>query len=74
MSKKKVESRRPSAASAVVIAALESAPEEESAANRKELRDALYAGIFHKYRKTILVVGSFIRMLRKGDRNYGAIK
>lgn len=72
MSKKKVESRRQSAASAVVVA-LESL-EDESAANRKELRDALYAGIFHKYRKTILVFGSFLRMLRKGDRNYDAIK
>lgn len=71
MSKMRVESRRQSAASAVV--ALEIL-EDASAANRKELRDALYAGIFHKYRKTILVFGSFLRMLRKGDRSYDAIK
>lgn len=41
---------------------------------RKELRNALYSGIFDKYRKTILIVGSFIQFFRKGQRNYGAIK
>jgi hypothetical protein len=72
MSKKRSSGRRQSVGS-VVVAALE-VVEDSAVANRKELRDALYAGIFHKYRKTILIVGSFLRMLRRGDGHYDAIK
>lgn len=49
-------------------------PPSPTTSNRKELREALYSGIFQKYRKTIFVMSSFLQMLRKGDRNYGAIK
>lgn len=46
--------------------------DEES---RKATRSALYAAIFHRHRKTILVLGSFLRILRNGQaNNYGSIK
>lgn len=32
--------------------------------DRKALRDALYQGIFHRHRRTIFAVGSFLRMLK----------
>ncbi|KAJ0173290.1 hypothetical protein K1T71_011466 [Dendrolimus kikuchii] len=42
--------------------------------DRKALRDALYQGIFHRHRRTIFAVGSFLRMLRSKTSNYDSIR
>lgn len=42
--------------------------------DRKALRDALYQGIFHRHRRTIFAVGSFLRMLRSKNSNYDSIR
>ena len=41
---------------------------------RKELRDALYSGIFHRHRRTIFAVGSFLRMLKSRNSQYNTIR
>ncbi|VVC87347.1 unnamed protein product [Leptidea sinapis] len=42
--------------------------------DRKALREALYQGIFHRHRRTIFAVGSFLRMLRSKTSNYDSIR
>ncbi|XP_037935536.1 uncharacterized protein LOC119669627 [Teleopsis dalmanni] len=42
--------------------------------DRKTLRDALYQGIFHRHRRTIFAVGSFLRMLRSRNSQYNTIR
>lgn len=42
--------------------------------DRKALRDALYQGIFHRHRRTIFAVGSFLRMLRSRNSQYNTIR
>lgn len=42
--------------------------------DRKALRDALYQGIFHRHRRTIFAVGSFLRMLRSRSSQYNTIR
>lgn len=42
--------------------------------DRKALRDALYQGIFHRHRRTIFAVGSFLRMLRTRNAQYNTIR
>lgn len=42
--------------------------------DRKALRDALYQGIFHRHRRTIFAVGSFLRMLRTRNSQYNTIR
>ncbi|GBP39063.1 hypothetical protein EVAR_27421_1 [Eumeta japonica] len=42
--------------------------------DRKALREALYQGIFHRHRRTIFAVGSFLRMLRTKTSNYDSIR
>ncbi|XP_055380366.1 probable serine/threonine-protein kinase MARK-A isoform X2 [Condylostylus longicornis] len=42
--------------------------------DRKTLRDALYQGIFHRHRKTIFAMGSFLRMLRSRNSQYNTIR
>ncbi|KAL5275421.1 hypothetical protein ACFFRR_001351 [Megaselia abdita] len=42
--------------------------------DRKTLRDALYQGIFHRHRRTIFAVGSFLRMLRTRNSQYNTIR
>lgn len=37
-------------------------------------RDALYQGIFHRHRRTIFAVGSFLRMLRSRNSQYNTIR
>ncbi|GLV38237.1 uncharacterized protein CBL_12884 [Carabus blaptoides fortunei] len=41
---------------------------------RKVLREALYAGIFDRHRRTIFALGSFLRMLRTKRGNYNVIR
>ncbi|XP_023035057.2 peroxisomal membrane protein PEX14 [Drosophila willistoni] len=42
--------------------------------DRKTLREALYQGIFHRHRRTIFAVGSFLRMLRSRNAQYNTIR
>jgi len=42
--------------------------------DRKALRDALYQGIFHRHRRTIFAVGSFLRMLKTRNSQYNTIR
>ncbi|GAB0091629.1 uncharacterized serine-rich protein C215.13-like isoform X1 [Sergentomyia squamirostris] len=42
--------------------------------DRKALRDALYQGIFHRHRRTIFALGSFIRMLKTRNSSYNTIR
>ncbi|KAI5642604.1 hypothetical protein NE865_05371 [Phthorimaea operculella] len=42
--------------------------------DRKALREALYQGIFHRHRRTIFAVGSFLRMLKSKTSNYDSIR
>ncbi|XP_055608511.1 uncharacterized protein LOC129755845 isoform X2 [Uranotaenia lowii] len=42
--------------------------------DRKALRDALYQGIFHRHRRTIFAVGSFLRMLKSRSSSYNTIR
>uniref|UniRef100_A0AAG5D4D3 Uncharacterized protein n=1 Tax=Anopheles atroparvus TaxID=41427 RepID=A0AAG5D4D3_ANOAO len=42
--------------------------------DRKALRDALYQGIFHRHRRTIFAVGSFLRMLKSKNSSYNTIR
>ncbi|CRL05713.1 CLUMA_CG018743, isoform A [Clunio marinus] len=42
--------------------------------DRKALRDALYQGIFHRHRRTIFAVGSFLRMLKSRSSQYNTIR
>lgn len=42
--------------------------------DRKALRDVLYQGIFHRHRRTIFAVGSFLRMLRSRNSQYNTIR
>ncbi|KAM8719893.1 hypothetical protein ACLKA7_006019 [Drosophila subpalustris] len=42
--------------------------------DRKTLREALYQGIFHRHRRTIFAVGSFLRMLRSRNSQYNTIR
>ncbi|XP_048514255.1 uncharacterized protein LOC105683601 [Athalia rosae] len=37
---------------------------DSDVSDRRDVREALYSGIFRRHRKTILVMGSFLRMLR----------
>ncbi|XP_015607416.1 uncharacterized protein LOC107273577 [Cephus cinctus] len=37
---------------------------DSDVSDRRDVREALYAGIFRRHRKTILVLGSFLKMLR----------
>jgi hypothetical protein len=47
---------------------------EKSTDDRKALRDALYQGIFHRHRRTIFAVGSFLRMLKSRNSQYNTIR
>ncbi|OXU25627.1 uncharacterized protein LOC100679746 [Nasonia vitripennis] len=38
---------------------------DSDVSDRRDIREALYTGIFKRHRKTILVLGSFLKMLRK---------
>ncbi|CAG9808076.1 unnamed protein product [Chironomus riparius] len=42
--------------------------------DRKALRDALYQGIFHRHRRTIFAIGSFLRMLKSRNSQYNSIR
>ncbi|XP_043949645.1 uncharacterized protein LOC108033363 isoform X4 [Drosophila biarmipes] len=42
--------------------------------DRKTLREALYQGIFHRHRRSIFAVGSFLRMLRSRNSQYNTIR
>lgn len=42
--------------------------------DRKALRDALYQGIFHRHRRTIFALGSFLRILRNRNSQYNTIR
>lgn len=42
--------------------------------DRKTLREHLYQGIFHRHRRTIFAVGSFLRMLRSRNSQYNTIR
>lgn len=42
--------------------------------DRKALRDALYQGIFHRHRRTIFAMGSFLRMLKSKNSQYNSIR
>lgn len=42
--------------------------------DRRALRDALYQGIFHRHRRTIFAVGSFLRMLKSRNSSYNTIR
>lgn len=46
----------------------------EVADDRKALRDALYQGIFHRHRRTIFAIGSFLRMLKSRNSQYNSIR
>ncbi|KAG5674180.1 hypothetical protein PVAND_004163 [Polypedilum vanderplanki] len=46
----------------------------ETVDDRKALRDALYQGIFHRHRRTIFAVGSFLRMLKSRNSQYNTIR
>ncbi|XP_068991781.1 uncharacterized protein [Neodiprion pinetum] len=37
---------------------------DSDVSDRRDVREALYSGIFRRHRKTILVLGSFLKMLR----------
>ena len=50
------------------------ASQAESSDDRKALRDALYQGIFHRHRRTIFAVGSFLRMLKSRNSQYNTIR
>lgn len=49
-------------------------PQMEVIDDRKALRDALYQGIFHRHRRTIFAMGSFIRMLKSRNSQYNTIR
>ncbi|CAO1419723.1 unnamed protein product [Diamesa hyperborea] len=42
--------------------------------DRKRLRDALHQGIFHRHRRTLFAVGSFLRMLKSRSSKYNTIR
>ena len=43
--------------------------------SRKSFRKAVFAGIVRRHRRTIFVLGSFMRLLRQGQANaYDSIK
>lgn len=49
---------------------------DSDVSDRRDVREELYAGIFRRHRKTILVLGSFLKMLRvnRNMNNYASIK
>lgn len=49
---------------------------DSDVSDRRDVREALYTGIFKRHRKTILVLGSFLKMLRvnRNMNNYASIK
>lgn len=49
---------------------------DSDVSDRRDIREALYTGIFKRHRKTILVLGSFLKMLRvnRNMNNYASIK
>ncbi|KAK0078007.1 hypothetical protein PV325_003184 [Microctonus aethiopoides] len=49
---------------------------DSDVSDRRDVREALYSGIFRRHRKTILVLGSFLKMLRvnRNVNNYASIK
>lgn len=57
--------------SAVSVSSIDS-----DVSDRRDVREELYAGIFRRHRKTILVLGSFLKMLRvnRNMNNYASIK
>ncbi|KAG7209974.1 hypothetical protein KM043_011562 [Ampulex compressa] len=38
---------------------------DSDVSDRRDVREELYTGIFQRHRKTILVLGSFLKMLRR---------
>jgi hypothetical protein len=49
---------------------------DSDVSDRRDIREALYTGIFKRHRKTILVLGSFLKMLKmnRNINNYASIK
>lgn len=49
---------------------------DSDVSDRRDVREALYSGIFRRHRKTILVLGSFLKMLKmnRNVNNYASIK
>ena len=49
---------------------------DSDVSDRRDIREALYSGIFKRHRKTILVLGSFLKMLRvnRNMNHYASIK
>lgn len=49
---------------------------DSDVSDRRDVREALYSGIFRRHRKTILVLGSFLKMLRvnRNINTYASIK
>lgn len=49
---------------------------DSDVSDRRDVREELYAGIFRRHRKTILVLGSFLKMLKmnRNVNNYASIK
>lgn len=49
---------------------------DSDVSDRRDVREELYAGIFRRHRKTILVLGSFLKMLRvnRNMNSYASIK
>ena len=49
---------------------------DSDVSDRRDIREALYTGIFKRHRKTILVLGSFLKMLKmnRNMNNYASIK
>ncbi|XP_051173780.1 nickel/cobalt efflux system RcnA-like [Leptopilina boulardi] len=49
---------------------------DSDVSDRRDVREALYTGIFRRHRKTILVLGSFLKMLKmnRNVNNYASIK
>ena len=49
---------------------------DSDVSDRRDVREALYSGIFRRHRKTILVLGSFLKMLKmnRNVNNYATIK
>lgn len=49
---------------------------DSDVSERRDVREELYTGIFKKHRKSILVLGSFLKMLRvnRNMNTYASIK
>lgn len=49
---------------------------DSDVSDRRDVREELYAGIFRRHRKTILVIGSFLKMLKvnRNMNSYASIK